>query len=161
MAESLIGPLSYPAINTTLWDRGAFQKVGAASHIVLVCDVVNGAGESRYSALRVPGAAAGYQVTTGKTLYLTYVRFYGTAASSEWLVVSGTADAGDSQIAAPAGVKSENSRADGVPAALNIVTAMDPVEFRLWLNVAADRFPAVRCLTQNTSLYIFAVGHEE
>lgn len=160
MTESLIGPLSYPAINTTLQQLGSIDRVVVSVPLVLVADVVNGAGESRYSALRVPGAAGGYQVTAGKTLLIVKTRYYATANNAGWLVLSGTADAGDSQLAAPAGVKSENSRADGVPGGLNVLTANNPVEFDLYLNVAASRYPAVRCMTQNVSLYVFCVGVE-
>lgn len=144
----------------TVWDFGAYHTAERGSPILLVADVVNAPGESRYSVLRRAGAADGYQVTTGKTLVLTKCRFNATIASAAWLILSGTADAGDSQIAAPAGAKSENSRADGVSGALNVLNANDPVEFDLYAEVAAGRYPAIRLMTANGTLNVLIVGIE-
>lgn len=145
----------------TAWSHGSYDSVTMQGRFVLVGDVVNGAGESRYSALRVPGAAGGYQVTAGKTLYITKLRFSASSAPATSLILSGTADAGDSQIAAPAGVKSENSRADGVPAATPAATSNVFYEVDMYLAIAANRYPAIRNLTASSSLYALAVCHEE
>lgn len=160
-SNTLIGPLSYPAINTTFWDHGSYQSVSLAGRFILVADVVNAAGESRYSALRIPGAAGGYQVTTGKTLYVTKARFSMLSAPAAFLLFAATADAGDSQIAAPAGIVSHNSRADGVPSSLVGPVSSTMYESDLYASFAATQYLGVRNMTASSTLYLLLVCHEE
>lgn len=161
MTESLIGPLSYPAINTTLWGQGSYISVARGGAFVLVADVVNAALQTNYSALRLPGAAGGYQVTSGKTLYITKIRAHAQQNNLEWQILSGTADAGDSQAAAPAGVLAEDSRADGVEAVNEILTARVVYEWDALLAIAADRFPCIRSLSAATEMRVEVWCHEE
>ena len=148
------------ATATQLWNLGTVQRAFQGTPFLLVADVVNGVGESRYSALLQPGAAAGYRVTAGKTLWITRMRFHSEAVNTEFLLVSGTADAGDSQVAAPAGVASLNSRADGVECAEEALVARTVYEHDQLLQCAAALFPAVRCMTASTSLHIQVWGFE-
>jgi hypothetical protein len=143
-----------------LWKFGSLERATRGAPIVLVADVVNGAAESRYSALREPGGAAGYQVTAGKTLWLTRVVMSADVANTEWLLGSGTADAGSSQVAAPAGMASESSRADGVANVRRVPAAYTPVEYDILFDVVAGRYPCVRGLSQNTTLQIEYRGIE-
>lgn len=161
MTESLIGPLSYPALNTVLWNHGSYLSVAKMGRMILVADVVNGAGESRYSALRVPGAAGGYQVTAGMTLYATRLRQLATSAPALSLLISATADPGNSVIAAPAGVLSHNSRADGVPGAIGALASNVIYENNLYASFAAGLYPGIRCMTASSTLYVVMVCHEE
>lgn len=144
----------------TLWKLGTLERVELGTPIVLVADVVNGAAESRYSALRVPGAAAGYQVTAGRTLWLTKVTLSTEQVNVRWMLGSGTADAGDSQVAAPAGAVSEDSRADGVPNHLPVLVSQQVYSYDILVSIAAARFPFVRGITASTNVRILALGVE-
>lgn len=145
----------------TLWKHGSYEAVARGTPIVLVADVVNGIAESRYSALRAPGAGAGYQVTAGKTLHLTRVVFSGSAINSLWLTGSGTADAGDSQVAAPAGAAAEDSRADGVANPLVSQAALAVSDFNILVTIGAALYPFIRCITASTTFRALLIGHEE
>ncbi|MFZ1058322.1 MAG: hypothetical protein WAP47_03910 [Candidatus Rokuibacteriota bacterium] len=158
--ESLIGPLSYPAINTTLWSLGSLQRVSLGSPILLVADVVNGALESRYSALREPNAAGGYQVTAGKTLWILKSVHACSAAGGLWLLGSGTADAGDSQVAAPAGAVSEDSRADGISNPYVATAALTIYEHDLLVAIAATLYPFLRSITPSNTMRALFIGVE-
>lgn len=142
------------------WDFGTFESDQRGSPIVLVADVTNAALESRYSVLRTPGAAAGYQVTTGKTLVLTRVRFNADTNDNQWLILSGTASVGANSVAAPAGAASLNSRADGVAGALNVDAAFNPREMDLYASCGATLFPHIRSLKASGSLWVLVVGFE-
>lgn len=142
MGADLVGPGI-----SQLWQLGTLQQSSLGAAFLLVADVVNGALESRYSALREPGAAGGYQVTAGKTLYLTRVIHACSVASALWLIGSGTADAGDSQVAAPAGAISEDSRADGISNPLVGLTALDHHEHDILVGIAAGLYPFIRLMT--------------
>jgi hypothetical protein len=145
----------------TLWKFGGYESSDRGTPIVLVAQVINAALESRYSVLRMPGAVAGYQVTAGKTLYLTKVRYNATGAIAAWLVLSGTSDVGANSVAAPTGVKSENSVADGISSALDVLAANNPVEFDMYVAIAAGLIPHVRCMTAAVTLSVSVFGHEE
>jgi len=145
----------------TLWKHGSFESVNLKGRFILVADVTNGAGESRYSALRIPGAAGGYQVTVGKTLYLTHLRHSGLSAPAAYLLFAATADAGSNQIAAPAGIVSHNSRTDGVPGALVVAASSVVAEFDLYASFAAGDYLGVRNMTASSTLYVLIVCHEE
>jgi len=134
------------------WIFGAMERATLGTPVVLVADVVNGALESRYSALRAPGAAGGYQVTAGHTLWLTYLVVSATISNALWLTGSGTADAGDSQVAAPAGAASADSRADGVPNARVTLVALNPDEYMSLIRINAGRFPFLRCMSASATL---------
>lgn len=144
----------------TLWTFGSFQTVPLGTPIVLVADVVNGALESRYSGLREPGAAGSYQVTAGRTLWISKLFLSSSVLNALWLTGSGTADAGDSQIAAPAGAASEDSRADGIANALATQAALAVSEYSVAISIAAARYAFVRGLTASSTLRVIAIGHE-
>ena len=143
-----------------LWKLGAHERVQRGTPIVLVADVVNGALESRYSALRVPAAAGGYTVTAGTTLFITRLIFSASVLNATWLVGSGTADAGDSQVAAPAGAASEDSRADGVANALVCQAALAVSDFDVFITVATARLPFIRNMLASSTLRVMALGVE-
>lgn len=143
-----------------LWKFGTQERVAQRTPVVLVADVVNGVAESRYSALRAPGAAAGYQVTAGTTLWLTKLIVGATVLNVTWLVGSGTADAGDSVVAAPAGAASEDSRADGVANVHATQAALAVSEHDIAVSIAAARFPFVRNLVASSTLRVLVLGIE-
>lgn len=143
-----------------LWKFGTQERVQRGTPVVLVADVINGVGESRYSALRAPGAAAGYQVTAGLTLFLTKLFVTSSVGNTLWLIGSGTADAGDSQVAAPAGAASEDSRADGVANALVTQAANAVTQADIFATIAAARFPFVRNLFPSSTLRVLVFGLE-
>jgi hypothetical protein len=143
-----------------LWKFGTQERVQLGTPVVLVADVVNGAAESRYSALRAPGAAAGYTVTAGRTLWLTRLIVSCSVLNGLWLLGSGTADAGDSQVAAPAGAASEDSRADGVANALVTQAALAVSDHAVAANIAASRLPFVRGMTAAATYRVLAFGIE-
>jgi hypothetical protein len=143
------------------WRQGSYEATTLGATLVLVADVVNGAGESKYSALREPGAAGGYVVTAGRTLYITRIIFSSVVVNALWLLGSGTADAGDSQAAAPAGAAAEDARADGVANPLVAQAAFVVGDFDYLVSIAAGRFPFLRCLTALNTFRVLAIGHEE
>ncbi len=143
-----------------LWKHGAHERVALGTPVVLVADVVNAALESRYSALRAPGAAGGYVVTAGTTLWLTKLVVSSSILNALWLTGSGTADAGDSQVAAPAGAASEDSRADGSANATPTQAALAVSEYDILVSIAAGRYPFVRGLTASSTLRVLVIGHE-
>ena len=144
----------------TLWKFGSYESVAQGTPLVLVADVVNGAAESRYSALRVPGAAAGYTVTTGRTLWLTKLVVSASVVNATWLTGSGTADAGDSQVAAPAGAAAEDSRADGVANPYVAQAALAVSEYDILVSIASARLPFVRNLLASSTLRVLVLGVE-
>lgn len=144
----------------TRWKFGSYEAVQQGTPVVLVADVVNGAAESRYSALRVPGAAGGYTVTAGRTLWLTQLVVSASLLNTTWLTGSGTADAGDSQIAAPAGAAAEDARADGVANPLVTQAALAVATFDVLVSIAAGRLPFVRNLLASSTLRVVYVGVE-
>lgn len=156
MTTDIINP-----IPSTLWDLGAYKVGVKPTPIILVADVVNGVAESRYSALRLPGAAGGYQVTNNKTLWITRLLISSSVINTLWLLGSGTADAGDSQVAAPAGAAAEDSRADGVANPLVTQAALALTDITTLLDIAAARYPFVRNLTASSTLRVLAIAHEE
>jgi len=139
---------------------GSVEKTALGGPLLLVADVVNGALEARYSALSQPDAGVGYQVSVGKTLWLTRLRFHADQNTTEFNLISGTADAGNSQLLAPAGVLSLNSRTDGIECALEVLTAHLIYEFDVLIPVLATLFPAVHGLSASSSLFIEAWGFE-
>jgi hypothetical protein len=143
-----------------LWKLGTLERVQRGTPVVLVADVVNGAAESRYSALRVPGAAGGYTVTAGTTLFLTKLFVHCSLANATWLIGSGTADAGDSQVAAPAGAASEDSRADGVGNVHVAQAAFVVSEADIVVAIATARLPFVRNLLASSTLRVMVFGVE-
>lgn len=143
-----------------LWTFGLQQRAGLGTPVVLVADVVNGVAETRYSALRAPGAAAGYTVTTGKTLWLTKLVLSASIINATWLLGSGTADAGDSQVAAPAGAVSEDSRADGVANCYVAQAALAVSEYNIAVSIATARLPFVRNLLNSSTLRVLVMGVE-
>ena len=144
----------------TLWKFGSYEAVAQGTPLVLVADVVNGAAESRYSALRAPGAAGGYTVTAGRTLWLTKLVLSASVVNATWLLGSGTADAGDSQVAAPAGAAAEDSRADGVANPHVTQAALAVSEYNIVVSIAAARLPFVRNLLASSTLRVLVVGVE-
>lgn len=144
----------------TLWKFGSYESVPQGTPLVLVADVVNGAAESRYAALRVPGAAAGYQVTAGRTLRLTKLVLSASVVNATWLLGSGTADAGDSQVAAPAGAAAEDARADGVGNVHVAQAALAVSEYNILVSIAAGRFPFARNLLASSTLRVLVLGVE-
>ncbi len=143
-----------------LWKLGTLERVQRGTPVVLVADVVNGVAESRYSALRVPGAAGGYTITAGLTLFLTKVFVHASVVNATWLIGSGTADAGDSQVAAPAGAASEDSRADGVGNVHVAQAAFVVSEAETFVAIAAGRLPFVRNLLASSTLRVMVIGVE-
>ena len=143
-----------------LWKFGALERSSLGTPVVLVADVVNGVAESRYSALRAPGAAGGYTVTAGTTLWITRIVLSASILNVLWLLGSGTADAGDSQVAAPAGAASEDSRADGVGNPLVTQAALAVSEYDALISVAAGRLPFARSLTASSTLRLLVRGVE-
>ena len=141
-----------------LWKFGSLERVRQGTPVVLVADVVNGVAESRYSALRAPGAAGGYTVTAGTVLWLTKLFVSASVLNATWLIGSGTADAGDSQVAAPAGAASEDSRADGVGNPLVTQAALAVSEYNILVSVAAARLPFVRNLLASSTLRVLVFG---
>ncbi len=142
------------------WKLGSLERANQGTPLVLVADVTNAALESRYSALREPGAAGGYQVTAGRTLWLLKLTVSADATNTEWLLGSGTADAGSNQVAAPAGMASESSRADGVANVRRVAAQYTPVVYDLMFSIAAGRFPCVRGLSASTTLQVEYWGVE-
>lgn len=149
------------ALGPTLWDLGTFKSVQNPKTILLVAEVVNGAGESKYSALREPGAAGGYQVTTGKTLYLTKLFLVANANATGWLTLSGTADAGSNQVAAPAGAKSLDTVADGNINPFIAATAQVVGSYDIHAKVPSALYPCVRVTTASAITRFVMLGHEE
>ena len=143
-----------------VWKFGTQERVALRTPVVLVADVVNGAAESRYSALRAPGAAGGYSVTAGRVLWLTKLVVSGSILNQLWLIGSGTGDAGDSQVAAPAGAASEDTRADGVANPFVTQAALTVAEWSIAVNVLAARFPFVRNMTASSTLRVLVMGVE-
>jgi hypothetical protein len=156
MTTALLNPISQ-----AVWDLGTYKTTTPAGIITLVADVTNGAGESRYSALRLPGIATGYQVTAGKTLYITRIDI--KALYSTWLIVSGTADAGQDQVAAPAGVKSEVSRTDGImaPWQKDFIAGDPHLILTTVIKITSGRYPAFRSLTASFNTPVLCLAHEE
>jgi hypothetical protein len=156
MPTETLGP-----IPTTLWDLGAFKSNLNPTPIILVADVTNGAGESRYSALRLPGVGTGYQVTAGKTLYITRFDFFPGWLSA--LFLSGTADAGQDQVAAPAGAKSETSRTDGVivPWRKDFIAGDPWLTIYTIIKITTARYPALRSMAPSTTAIVHCLAHEE
>ena len=145
----------------TLWNQGAYQSVQPHDPINLMARASNGVGESRYSRLLIPGGAAGYQVTTGKTLYLTRLIYLSNTAGCQWLLASATADAGDNQIAAPAGIVSRTGIADGQTTPLRILDANTTYTIDLIIPIPAALFLCIRNLTASSDCFFLATGHEE
>jgi len=143
-----------------LWTFGLQQRAALGTPLVLVADSVNGALESRYSALRAPGAAGGYTVTTGRTLWLTKLVVSASVLNATWLIGSGTADAGDSVVAAPAGAVSEDSRADGVANCYVAQAALVVSEYNIAVSIASARLPFIRNLLASSTLRVLVMGVE-
>jgi hypothetical protein len=152
-AELIIAP-------QTLWKFGSLERVNQGTPVFLVGDVVNAVVESNYSALRAPGAAGGYSVTAGTTLWICRLRFSASVLNATWLIGSGTADAGNSAIAAPAGAAAEDARADGVANAMVCQAALAVSEFNCLISIATARFPFIRNLLASSTLRVEALGVE-
>ena len=83
-----------------------------------------------------------------------------SALNSLWLFGSGTADAGDSQVAAPAGAASEDSRADGVSNPYVTQAALTVAEFDIFVTIASARLPFVRGMTASSTYRVLVMGFE-
>lgn len=143
-----------------VWKRGAYEATTVATPLMLVGRVRNAAAESRYSRLFIPGAAAGYQVTTGKTLYITKLIWTADTAGIVWQLGSATADAGDNQIAAPAGWRSETSGDTTERAPFGVPTNNTTATLDIIIPIAASRYLAIRGLDANSALFVIALAHE-
>ena len=145
----------------TRWIQGAYESVQRGTLIHLVCRIDTGVAEERYSALRVPGAAAGYQVTAGKTLYLTRVMRLASIVTSRWQTASGTADAGDNQLAQPAGYIHRDSGQINTENALTGLTANVIYDHNIFTAIPENTYPCVRLLSASCALRCSFYGHEE
>lgn len=156
-------PAGLVVLPDTQWETGRYLSRSVAGLVILQGHVINGAGESKYTTLRTPGAGAGYQVTAGKTLYLTALRFRTALLDLVWQTVSGTSDVGIGSVAAPVGVMAEDSMSDGVGNGVTtrLAAVLEQTTDSILIKVAAGRFVAVRNLTALSELYIRLLGHEE
>lgn len=145
----------------TLWKIGSYESVKRPTLITLNGRIVNGVAESRYTQLLIPGAAAGYQVPTGKTLYITHVRCRADVADSQWLFGSATADPGANQVAAPAGAISHTSINDTSGGPQRLLTALQFYVFEEPFTFSTGRFPYLRVFTASNTFVLTALGHEE
>jgi hypothetical protein len=80
--------------------------------------------------------------------------------NATWLLGSGTAAAGDSQVAAPAGAAAEDSRADSLANPYVTQAALTVAEFDIAVSIAAARFPYVRNLLASSTLRVLVQGVE-
>lgn len=134
-----------------LWKFGLQERVQRGTPITLVGRVDNGVAESRYTTLRRRGLAAGYQVTAGRTLILTRIRYRTTVSGTELEIGSGTTDVGDDSVAAPGGVLSLNSFGDGTSGVEVTAGGTTIVTADVYYEIAAARFPFIRNLTASSA----------
>ena len=143
-----------------VWKFGTQERVARGTPIRLVGRVVNGVAESRYSRLLVPGAAAGYVVTAGRTLLLTRVVFRSTVAAATWHLISADAAVADNTLAAPAGEVAEDSVADQIGNAFISATANAITVAEIYAEIAAARGVGVLGFTGSTSYFFNVYGVE-
>lgn len=145
----------------TRWKIGSYESVNKPTVITLIGRVANGAAETRFSRLIVPGIAGGYSVTAGKTLYITHIHARGTVAALLWHLGSATADPGDNQVATPTGAISLTAIDSTGTSPHGLLVANQSYEFEDHIPVPANLFPYVRCSTSSASFLIIIKGHEE
>lgn len=154
-------PFSSVGSPAELWKLGLHERITRGTVITLVGQVSNGAAESRYSSLIVPGTGLGYQVTTGKTLFLTKRVASANVVTCLWLTGSGTTDVGLNSIAAPGAFLSEDSVADGVANASQTPSPVGITTQETFVSIGAGRFAAIRGLTASSILWVEYIGFEQ
>lgn len=143
------------------WIQGAYESVQRGTLIVLNTVLSNLVAENRYSALSLKNASAGYQVTAGKTLYLTKAFITSNLAATGWVLGSGTTDPGINQIAAPTDPRSEDTYTIGAANPHILITANVVYEIDYYAAIAAGRYPFVQTGAQSGVQRFTFIGHEE
>lgn len=147
----------------TFWNHGGYITVPRGTPIILTAQCGDAALNNRYTTLRQPGAAAGYQVTAGLTLFLTQVIKGHNTQPVNWLIGSGTTDVGINSAAAPAGEISEDSQSTTVQNALSTFAEGNALwqAISILIDIAAARFPFVKNISAASMLQVQFIGHEE
>ncbi len=127
----------------TLWKFGIEERVDRGTPLVLNAATLAAALGVRFSTPRLAGAAAGYQVTAGRTLVLTRVVFRADTALIGFSVGYSDSDRGLSNVADGANpVDLDGGAATGL-SALVPLTANVMYDVAIYFEIVAAKFPRV------------------
>lgn len=145
----------------TLWKLGAYESVQRGTPIVLGAYILFDAVANRYTTARQQRTASGYQVPTGKTLYVNRLLYFCTSAAQFWGLAEATADVGHSSAAAPAGLAT-NAFPFGTsnPSTANLA-AHTMYDLNFYTQFPAGLYPTVHAQSGSGELFLTIFGHEE
>ena len=143
-----------------LWQFGTHQRADRRTPLVLWAATLGNVAAVRFSTPRLLGGAAGYSVTTGKTLVLTRVLMHSDVANTSLSVGYSDSDRGMSNAADGANpVNLDSVGADGL-GVLQTVIVQVAIDEDIYYEFPAGKFPRIVLPVGVVNLYCQFFGHE-
>lgn len=145
---------------TEVYTQGLYQRTTLGTPIALFTEVLGNVAALRYSSFRLLGAAAGYQVTAGKTLIITRALFLVDTLAASFCTGYSDSDRGFSNAADGANPVNLDANSAGAASILVAPTVNVLNDVSILYQFPAGKFPRVVSQAIVTNFRIQLLGHE-
>ncbi|MDP3937090.1 MAG: hypothetical protein Q8R92_03035 [Deltaproteobacteria bacterium] len=143
-----------------VWKFGLHERATRQTPLALRGGVTAAAGVVRYTTLRKINAAAGYQVTAGKTLVITRILYTASAVIAPWTAGYGDDDVAFSSAVAPANAVGSDGSLTPAGNLLLAATANVIYDVDYYLEVPAGKYPMIFLEQASDTVRVYFLGHE-